>query len=468
MDKNNYVAYYKRGDAYSDIGKLKEALEDYDTSINLNEKYTKNNDAYVYSQKDNIYKMSKKYEKVLECYNIAISKDNTMPYAYCQRADYYKERGEKELAINDYSKAIEYENTNEYAYCQIGHLKILRNEKEEAWEAYNKAIEIKPLMIILMKDKSFCKYVQENVKNNEEKKLIANLFIAVMSLKESFLYNKTDEKYCFKQVAHYTKLNSLKYLFKLNRHSSEESINNKNKDKSYLRINNAAYMNDPTECVLFINLLKASKKELVKELIDDLYEDTKSNERVNVLKGKNHVFLLSFSEAIDTSLPMWVQYSDNGKGCCLVYDISRFDKEEKNSIGYPKKESYEEENITDDEIDKEVSENNDTYCLYKVKYLDELSSDKIDDDIRDYIELIVSKLIDLINYINKNEERSTIIKNIIINILDQVRFLFKDKNYEHEKEVRIVKRVNAFHSSLKRWIRKFNGVSTKFLTNYFF
>lgn len=188
-----------------------------------------------------------------------------------------------------------------------------------------------------MKDKSFCKYVQENVKNNEEKKLIANLFIAVMSLKESFLYNKTDEKYCFKQVAHYTKLNSLKYLFKLNRHSSEESINNKNKDKSYLRINNAAYMNDPTECVLFINLLKASKKELVKELIDDLYEDTKSNERVNVLKGKNHVFLLSFSEAIDTSLPMWVQYSDNGKGCCLVYDISRFDKEEKNSIGYPKK-----------------------------------------------------------------------------------------------------------------------------------
>ena len=67
------------------------------------------------------------------------------------------------------------------------------------------------------------------------------------------------------------------------------------------------------------------------------------------------------------------------------------------------------------------------------------SNDKIDDDIRDYIELIGSKLIDLINYINKNEERSTIIKNIIINILDQVRFLFKDKNYEHEKEVRIVK-----------------------------
>ena len=31
-----------------------------------------------------------------------------------------------------------------------------------------------------------------------------------------------------------------------------------------------------------------------------------------------------------------------------------------------------------------------------------------------------------------------------------------------------IQRVNAFHSSLKRWIRKFNGVSTKFLTNYFF
>ena len=31
-----------------------------------------------------------------------------------------------------------------------------------------------------------------------------------------------------------------------------------------------------------------------------------------------------------------------------------------------------------------------------------------------------------------------------------------------------IQRVNAFHSSLKRWIRKFNGVATKFLTNYLF
>lgn len=69
MDKNNYVAYYKRGDAYSDIGKLKEALEDYDTSINLNEKYTKNNDAYVYSQKGNICKISKNMKR---CWSVII------------------------------------------------------------------------------------------------------------------------------------------------------------------------------------------------------------------------------------------------------------------------------------------------------------------------------------------------------------------------------------------------------------
>ena len=31
-----------------------------------------------------------------------------------------------------------------------------------------------------------------------------------------------------------------------------------------------------------------------------------------------------------------------------------------------------------------------------------------------------------------------------------------------------IQKVNAFHSSLKRWIRKFNGVSPKFLTNYLF
>ena len=31
-----------------------------------------------------------------------------------------------------------------------------------------------------------------------------------------------------------------------------------------------------------------------------------------------------------------------------------------------------------------------------------------------------------------------------------------------------IQRVNAFHSSLNRWIRKFNDVSIKFLTNYLF
>ena len=70
MDKNNYVAYYKRGDAYSDIGKLKDALEDYDTSINLNEKYTKNNDAYVYSQKGNIY--IKWVKNMKRCWSVII------------------------------------------------------------------------------------------------------------------------------------------------------------------------------------------------------------------------------------------------------------------------------------------------------------------------------------------------------------------------------------------------------------
>lgn len=69
MDKNNYVAYYKRGDAYSDIGKLKEALEDYDTSINLNEKYTKNNDAYVYSQKVIYIKLVKNIKR---CWSVII------------------------------------------------------------------------------------------------------------------------------------------------------------------------------------------------------------------------------------------------------------------------------------------------------------------------------------------------------------------------------------------------------------
>ena len=39
----------------------------------------------------------------------------------------------------------------------------------------------------------------------------------------------------------------------------------------------------------------------------------------------------------------------------------------------------------------------------------------------------------------KDTKENKVIKEIIHNMLDQVRFLFKDKNYEHEKELRVVK-----------------------------
>ena len=56
------------------------------------------------------------------------------------------------------------------------------------------------------------------------------------------------------------------------------------------------------------------------------YYETPSKGR-EVVNGDNHTYLISFSEAIDT-LPMWVQYSKDGTGCCLLLKKEFFDEKE--------------------------------------------------------------------------------------------------------------------------------------------
>jgi len=154
------------------------------------------------------------------------------------------------------------------------------------------------------------------------------------------------------------------------------------------------------------------------------------------LTGKN-TFLVSLSNNIDTSLPMWTQYTGDGQGACLVLNSEYFDYEDSSSLVIKQDESADSDSTV-----KNVSK--ECYCLYKVRYIkwddnEHKYNIKDNSNLQTLIKSICHKLISLKITENTNEQEKGKLKAIIQNLLDQVRFLFKDDIYSYEKEDRIIK-----------------------------
>ena len=227
-----------------------------------------------------------------------------------------------------------------------------------------------------------------------------------------------------KEVYHYSKIYSLKYL---PRYSNEVG-------GDYFRLSNIAYLNDPSEGMIFFEILGGIELE---KSINDVYSKIFSTD---VMEYKNK-FLASFSLKRDF-LPMWVQYSDDGRGCCYAIDIKDFS-------------SYDdvlEHHILGDEYNRTnnlLYNNRENYVLYRVYYYNSAKSDN-DDEILKICDEIRKLLIDMKNSLNiKKVESAT------VNILDEIRYLFKDVAYCNEEEVRILctdyyneKKINT-HNNLR-------------------
>ena len=178
------------------------------------------------------------------------------------------------------------------------------------------------------------------------------------------------------KIVHYTKASTLRYLLQKG-HTAK------------LRLNNAVYMNDPEEGQILKRVLLGQNKELEKLFKD---EDV-----------KNYTYLTCFSPYDKRDeLPMWIHYGDGGKGVGLVFNDSFFDK-----------------------ID-----------LYEVQYVDVKNPDikKLNKNIQGKIEKILKLLQE--DNVRKNDRKE--FKDYVNIILNYVSYLFKDKAYEYENEVRIL------------------------------
>ncbi|MCL2842553.1 MAG: DUF2971 domain-containing protein [Oscillospiraceae bacterium] len=264
------------------------------------------------------------------------------------------------------------------------------------------------------------KYIFENTKGHTAIRAYLIAFYAViLEIKHSLILKEIEGK----SIGHYTRIESIKYLV-----AKEQGNENR------FRLNNAAYMNDPSEGHVFLDLLS----HVLKGQVLSNYFSTENETGVRQAIHDSDTYLGSFSTNID-SLPLWVQYGNNGQGCCLVFDSNCFDKE---GLVTPEQMKMQTQPLIEvGHTEKEEQAIAPKYCLYQVIYTDSIEALK---ESEPSIYAPLEKVSKLLTHIDREMKKihdpgiKEELRRIVVNAVDQIRFLFKNTDYAHEHELRIV------------------------------
>ncbi|MCY7134133.1 DUF2971 domain-containing protein [Streptococcus gordonii] len=208
---------------------------------------------------------------------------------------------------------------------------------------------------------------------------------SVKEIKEKLRYSSNDDSFI-----HYTSLNTLKFLL-----YKTDDKNNYPK----LRLSNARQMNDPNEGYILFNLIGIEKEELPETDYDT-----------------SPFFFASMTQIekdqkLDDSLPMWKQYGDDAKGINLTYHSDYI------------------KSLMDDGIE-----------IYKVCYNVEA------DSLKEEIDAIKSAFDKIKQY--DNDDKRTKYFSSALNLIDDIRYLFKETDYSYENEYRIIKSYEGKESEI--------------------
>lgn len=204
-------------------------------------------------------------------------------------------------------------------------------------------------------------------------------------------------------VLYYTKAEHLRLLLE------DESIENCH---YRLPMFHVYHMNDPLEGKIIRGLLENDKFASV---------DTEDFSDFRNQYEENYVFLKSFfcypkkskGNSLKEFLPMWVQYGDDAKGCCIVLNNKTFENS----------------------------------ALRRIIYLtDDGKCDKKDEKVKTFLDKFLFTYRDLVSFCNheidlnseEGKECFLEIESLTKYIISQISYLFKNQSYKHENEVRLI------------------------------
>ena len=218
------------------------------------------------------------------------------------------------------------------------------------------------------------------------------MFLQITAYVE-LIQNMLREKNPQQDVAYYTSLNTFRYML------PEKTIEKGHEKQGNLSIMHVAYMNDPNEGKTLWNYCGGKKLAYM------MNGQRRSAEYP-------FVFLKCFTPLID-DLPMWEMYGDRAEGCCIVFDKAFL---RSSRLHVP---------------------------LYKVCYLRKKNSSYeffLEDNEGLEDGKTFHRYLMCMKEIYKPYQKKQYLRTCFRKITEPIIFLFKDANYQHERELRIMYR----------------------------
>jgi tetratricopeptide (TPR) repeat protein len=414
INPKSAYSYNALGNTYIDLKEYEKAIGYFNKAIEIDPKY-----ADPFDNLGKIYNDLKEYEKAIGYYNKAIEIDPKSPYPYNGLGNTYIDLKDYEKAIGFFSKAIEINPKFAAPYYNLGKLSFEHKEYEKSLEHLEKFIALtkfKPDYFLSIADSIII----------ELKKLIKN--VDYSNLTE--LVTKIKELLCIKRVGitHYTSLSVAKNLII---------------DGSLFRLSEGAYLNDTSEgreLYKFLPYFPFSKKD--DDTIAELF----------VQKP----FIGSFVTDIKhNDLTLWRMYGkeakEEAKGCAITIDMDKLLKSIKDKL-------------IPDMRNNTSSKSDDEFEFYRVAYRKQ--GEKVQFLVpgiarkqeKELNTIMENLSINVKNFVAKKGKNTSEMKNLFT-LLNEITYLFKSAEYQHENELRLVikgigfdKNINTEYSPPKVYI----------------
>jgi tetratricopeptide (TPR) repeat protein len=132
-------AFYRRANAYNEVGEPDRAIADYNQAIRINP-----NHAGSFSNRGVAHTRKGNYDRAIEDYDQAIRIKPTYVDAFTNRGVAYARKGDYDRAIQDYDEAIRLDDHSANAFYARGNAFRRKGDYDRAIEDYNEAIRLNP------------------------------------------------------------------------------------------------------------------------------------------------------------------------------------------------------------------------------------------------------------------------------------------------------------------------------------
>ena len=417
LNRENAGAFYVRGVAYYNKGDYDRAIKDFDEAIRLNLDDVDD----TFSYRGAAYCNAGDYDRAIEDFNEAIRLKPNDARAFNNRGFSFYNKGDYDLAIADFHEAIRLKPVRGDAFNNRGAAFAQKGEYNRAFKDFLSADEKDEKLKSAYSGIYITTQIADIYENSSENdtgralQLYLSLFEAISDIQKKLFYAPQQNA----EVAHYTSLHTLKNL----------------SEKGHFRLYNAAYMNDPEEGRMFFEIMGEPGKDVKKFFYGDENQPYPSPAYIG-----SFVKVDAIDPEQKDKLFLWRTYGKHdgqeAAGACLIFEHEGtvFAKSPSAQIGAMQQLQSKLLKSAGD-TGKPRERQTPKPELYEIVYSDEATNQETSKELKKLPE----SLKPIQNYISEKDDHiKDKLKQLVRDLLDPIRFLFKARHYREEGEVRVV------------------------------